>query len=244
MAKLTETLRSGEVDTIFSWGLDLRQNEIYLEGVDRGYEVDEGQDTGTDQEMLKTFKRNVGLCQSRNPGRPILIHTTNIGGLVGYGFGIHDYIKAASSEGTYITMLGAAHIESMGSVIFQAADWRVLMPHTDVMLHFGSGPPSGNSDQRSRSINKFHERTHRPRMLKIYSERMQEKGKMKDKSRNEIEEWLTEEIDKKHDLYFTSEEAVEMGLADEVFQGWKNYLDMRNRKPKIPNTDKKSRRRK
>ena len=50
------------------------------------------------------------------------------------GVAVYDSIIASTSP---VTIIAYGYASSMTSVILQAADKRVLMPHTEFMVHFG-----------------------------------------------------------------------------------------------------------
>ena len=52
---------------------------------------------------------------------------------------------------------------------------------------------------------------------------LKEKGKLSTKSIPNIKRWLKAEMDKKEDVFLTSQQTVDLGLADEVFNyDWKS----------------------
>ena len=234
-SRLERTFDSGEMDRIFTNGLDLRHNQIYLNGIDRGYDLESKMDEpGVDFIMASQLIKNINLCSSRNPGKPILIHMSTCGGEFVFGMQIYDAIKACESP---ITIVNYTHARSMSSMILQAADWRVMMPHSHFMFHQGEYGDYGTLKQVTSNL-EFYNREGTRIMLDIYTDAMKRKGLMKDKSRKEIADWLIEQMDKKEDVFLTAEEAVQYGFADEIFQGWKNYLDERTKNPIIPKTSK------
>lgn len=232
---LERTFDSGEMDRIFTNGLDLRHNQIYLNGIDRGYDLEAKMDEpGVDFIMAAQFTKNLNLCSSRNPGKPILIHMSTCGGEFVFGMQIYDAIKACESP---VTIVNYTHARSMSSIILQAADWRVMMPHSHFMFHNGEYGNYGTLKQVTSDL-EFYNREGTRTMLDIYTGSMQKKGEMMGKSREEIEQWLNAQMDKKEDVFLTAKEAIGYGFADEIFQGWKNYLDERTRNPIIPKTSR------
>ena len=231
--RLERTFDSGEMDRVFINGLDLRHNQIYLNGVDRGYEVAfETDEPGVDFVMATQFTKNLNLCSSRNPRKPILVHMSTCGGDWNFGMQIYDAIKACESP---ITIVNYTHARSMSSIILQAADWRIMMPNSHFMFHQGTYGNYGTLKQVTSDL-EFYSKVGTRTMLDIYTDSMKKKGEMKEKSRKEIADWLTEQMDKKEDVFLTSGEAVNYGFADEIFQGWKNYLDERTGNPIVPKT--------
>ena len=103
----------------------------------------------------------------------------------------------------------------MSSIIFQAADKRVMMPHSVFMFHDGTYGIEGTYKQVKSTL-EFDKRTESI-MLNIYANKMVEKGKMSKETASKIKKWLRYQMDKKEDVFLTAEETVELGLADEIF---------------------------
>lgn len=214
--KLDHKLKIPDIDLMFylhEHDIDLMSNHIYLMGVDRGYEVVTGIDEpGIEFVISKRFIKNINMCMRTKPSIPILVHMKTCGGLWEEGMAIYDVIKACPSR---VTILNYTHARSMSSIIFQAADKRVMMPNSYFMIHDGTYGIEGTVKQVQSSIDfdKKNELT----MLNIYAERMAEKGKFKGEPLPKIRKWLRYQMDKKEDVFFTAEEAVELGFADEIF---------------------------
>jgi ATP-dependent protease ClpP protease subunit len=216
MYKLDHKLKIKSEDLILhlhEYDLDLESNHIYLMGVDRGYDITNGIDEpGIEYVISKRFIKNINLCMRTNPDKPIVIHMKTCGGLWEEGMAIYDAIKACPSK---VTILNYTHARSMSSIIFQAADKRVMMPHSHFMFHDGSYSIEGTIKVVRSAIDfdKHNERV----MLDIYADKMNEKGEMAGKGMVKIKKWLREQMDKKEDVYLQSDKTVELGLADEIF---------------------------
>ena len=142
-----------------------------------------------------------------NPDKPILIHMKTCGGDWDEGMAIYDSIKACPIP---VTILSYTHARSMSSLIFLAANKRVMMPNSTFMFHDGSEGISGTVKQ-VKSYVKFGDYTSKI-MLDIYVEALKEQGKFKNWSRKRIREMLRHEMDEKEDVYLLSKEALEWGL--------------------------------
>lgn len=229
--RLKRTLGDFELDNIFNFGLDLRRNQLYLNGVDRGYEVEsDGVEPGVDFVMATQFTKGLNLCQMVNTGTPILVHMSTCGGDWNFGMQIYDAIKASQSP---VTIINYTHARSMSSLILQAADWRVMMPDSHFMFHDGSYY-GGGTMKESRSDFDFYDKTAGAIMLDIYAEQMKRKGEFKGQDAETIRAWLRGKMDKHENVYLTAEDAIRFGFADEIFQGWDHYLDLRSQTPKVP----------
>jgi ATP-dependent protease ClpP protease subunit len=83
------------------------------------------------------------------------------------------------------------------------------------MFHDGTIGYSGTVKQ----VNSSHEfaKASDQRMLNIYADAMKEQGKFKDWSRDRIIKMLRTQMDKKEDVFLTTEQTVEWGFADAIF---------------------------
>jgi ATP-dependent protease ClpP protease subunit len=134
------------------------------------------------------------------------------GGFWEEGMAIYDTIKSCP---WYVTILNYTHARSMSSIIFQAANKRVMMPNSSFMFHDGTFGIEGTQKQVYSAVqfNKIADKT----MLDIYSNMMNINGEFKGQGITKIKTWLRGQMDRKEDVYLTAPEAVKLGLADEVF---------------------------
>lgn len=224
MHKLDHTIKiksDDTINTLHEYDLDLASNHIYLMGVDRGYDITGLDEPGIEYVISKRFIKNINLCMRANPGKPIVIHLKTCGGLWEEGMAIYDAIKACPSQ---VTILNYTHARSMSSIIFQAADKRVMMPHSHFMFHDGTYGIEGTVKQVRTAVE--FDRKNDITMLNIYAEKMNEKGEFAGKGITKIKKWLREQMDKKEDVFLSAEKTVELGLADEIFDNdWSKLIE-------------------
>ena len=212
--KIDRTVRYLTDDPIFqvhSFNIDLKANHIYLVGAEEYISHEEMEEPGVEYAMATKFIKNLNILM-RKSGDPILIHMKTGGGDWGEGMAIYDMIKACPN---HVTILNYLHARSMSSIIFQAADRRVMMPNSTFMFHEGTMDFSGTQKQFRVEGNEA-DRTLEV-MLNIYIKSMLDKGKMCDQPRSKVKRWLKDQMDKREDVYLTAEQAVEYGFADEIF---------------------------
>ncbi len=180
---------------------------------------DPHEEPGVEHLMSDRFNKNMDIAQFINPGMPVLVDMKTRGGDWHEGIAIYDRIR---KHPTPVTILNLTHARSMSSLIFLAANKRVMMPNSCFMFHEGKYGDYGEL-KGVKSRLKFYEKVAEPRMLQIYIDTLKEQGKFKNQSRERIEEMLFNEMDKKTDVFLTAQEAVEWGFADEIFDGnWDN----------------------
>lgn len=212
--KTTKYETFDHVGCVHNHNLDIKANHIYLVGNDNlaGSDSVEGLDEpGVEFSMANTFIRNLNILMNLSR-KPILIHMKTCGGSWTEGMAIYDAIKTCPN---HITGLVYTHARSMSSLILQAADKRVMMPHSTYMFHGGSMSYSGTSKQfmtQAEELQKSQET-----MVRIYVDSMKKNGVFKNRSKKFIEEWVVSNMDKKEEVFLTAQETVKYGLADMVF---------------------------
>ena len=136
------TKRYREDEYILNWfeqNLDIDARTIYM-GSLASYE--DGGESGVDNLMAEYFVKGMHLLESKNSEKPITIIMNNPGGDWYHGMAIYDSISCSLCPCT-IKVYG--HAMSMGSVILQAADYRILMPRSRMMIHYGYDGRYGHS---------------------------------------------------------------------------------------------------
>jgi len=204
---------------LHEYGIHIRANQIYLFG-DEKYVNEEGLEPGVEYIMANKFIKNIQLLM-RSSDNPILIHMKTCGGMWEEGMAIYDAIKSCPNP---ITILNYTHARSMSSLIFQAANKRVMLPNSSFMFHDGTLGIEGTLKQVYSAVN-FGKHTDKT-MLSIYADMMNEQGTYKGVGLTKIKTWLRSQMDKKEDVYLTAEETVKLGLADEIFDSnWANLTN-------------------
>jgi ATP-dependent Clp protease, protease subunit len=182
------------VSMFHSTGLYLPTRTMMIEGEDINYED------------IYAAVKNLHILDNLTSQSEITIIMNSDGGDNTLGFMLYDAIKACKN---HVKIIVYGNASSMGSIILQAADERILMPNTHIMIHLGEvGIPA----QHPKSVEAWLE--HYKKMdrtnLKILFDRIKEK-----KPRFTLDK-LKEICD--HDTIYTAQEAVDMGLADKIME--------------------------
>jgi len=209
--------------TLQEYDLDYENNEIYLIGV-REYSsgtLGEDFEPGVEHIMAGKFIKNLQTLIKKPGNEPILIHMKTCGGYWTEGMAIYDAIKSCPNP---VTILSYTHARSMSSIILQAANKRVLMPHSIFMYHLGDMTYQGTTTQ---FLNEAEElKKTNDIMLGIYIDTLKKQGKLKKHSREKISKILMDNMRAKEDVFLDSKETVDFGFADEVFDGnWDGLLE-------------------
>ncbi len=201
------------IETIQDYDIDIANREIYLTGENTINPELPGIEPGVEYLMANKLIKNVRYLSSINK-KPILIHMKTCGGDFIEGMAIYDAILACPCR---ITILSYTHARSMSSIILQAANRRVLMPDSYVMIHYGTAGYYGLSQEVETNFE--WNKKNNDVMLDIYINKMRSKGTFKGETTNKIKNFLKKKIKDKIDVFFTPSEAIDLGLADEIFNG-------------------------
>jgi ATP-dependent Clp protease protease subunit len=193
-----------DIDRWFEYSYLPSQRLIHLGSHDAEMESGEGE-SGTDCQMSEFFIKALLHLNHISPSKPVVVHMNNLGGDWFHGMSIYDAIRASKA---HVYGICWGHAMSMGSLIIQACDSRIVAPHCTFMIHDGFEDLHGTC-RSVESWAKFSKKS-RERMYEIYLSRMK-------LAKPRI---TTEKIMKlcSHDTIFTAEEAVDQGLADWVLE--------------------------
>lgn len=192
-------IQKDNLDKFLDYGIDADNCVLYIGSQSDG----EGSEAGVDWQLAERVIKGLHyLDQKATNG--ITIKMNNIGGDWYHGMAIYDAIRACKNT---VSIIVYGHAMSMGSIILQAADKRIMMPNSTLMIHYGSDGYAGHS----KNFEKWAEQGKRinEKMLDIYL------TKIKKVHPRYTREKLKAMCD--YDTFLTAEETVELGLADEIF---------------------------
>jgi ATP-dependent protease ClpP protease subunit len=224
------TLTKDSVDKWFIHNLDTDNRVLYMGSVDKTSEYE----SGVDHLMAESFIKGLHVLESKNSDE-ITIIMNNPGGEWYHGMAIFDAIQNAKCHCT-IKVYGYAM--SMGSIILQAADKRILMPNSRFMIHYGG---TSFDDASLPLIEKWisEERRINYDMEEIYLKAMLDKeekeghgylaktlssilespktlSRKAELKKEELRLILKEMLN--FDTILTAEETVDLGFADEIYK--------------------------
>lgn len=153
------------------------------------------------QESACEFVKKIILLCNENSSAPIDVLINSPGGEISAGMLMYDCIQSSKAPVRMFCM-GTAY--SMGALLFACGNHgRYMFPHSELMLHeplLGSGVRGNASSIRSISESLLETRKKMNGIL----------AKHTGKSEEEIEKATG------YDHYFSPEESIEFGLADEI----------------------------
>lgn len=138
----------------------------------------------------------------RRPGEPITIVFNSPGGVVTDGFTLYDFIRELSKRGHHVTTKCMGAAASMGAILMQAGDTRVMTPNAFMMVHEISGQNEGTIAEMKDTlaiVSRFQDKA-----LNILTQRS-----------NMTKRTLSTKW-KKTDWYMDASEALKLGFIDEI----------------------------
>lgn len=168
------------------------------------------EDGETNVLMAERAIKNIHILDSKSDD-PIEILMTNPGGSFDDGMAIYDTIQLCRSPIT-VKVFGYAY--SMGAVILQAADERVLAPNAKVMIHWGEEGLASNHPKITKNWKKQYDIDSRW-MAEMFLDRIREKHP----------DYKAAQLDKllDFDTILSAEKALELGLADKIMEVAKGH---------------------
>jgi ATP-dependent protease ClpP protease subunit len=195
--------------SVHNYGIDVKNREIYL----HSYVSESEAEPGVDYRSAIFFEKNLRHLTSISKD-PILIHMHIPGGDWEDCMAIYDIIRLC---GCYTIILAYGKVQSASSVMLQAANSRILMPNTNMLIHYGSISFDGEHSKAAASSMQWNEKEC-DKMVDIFTERCmygrisQEKNWKKMMAKKHIVSQLANRCD----WILNAEEAVYYGFADGI----------------------------
>jgi len=227
--------KKDDVDQFMDNGIYLPTRTIYMGSV---HNLSDDEESGTDHSMAERFLKALHILDNQDAAskrgeKPINIIMNNVGGDEYHGMGIYDAIDNCRN---HVTIRVHGHAMSMGSIILQAADRRLMTPNSRIMIHYGT---FGIHDHSKTSYKWTDEGKKFDRMMEeVYLEKIGDKkityekylnligkqdkipkGNAKNKMVNIDSELLEKMLN--FDTFIDAETALELNLIDEIEKRWK-----------------------
>lgn len=196
------------LSNIHEVNLDIKNREIFL----HSYLSCEGEEPGVDYRCAINLQKNLRILEQIN-NNPILIHMHLPGGDWSDCLGIYDTIKSCQSK---TVILAYAKVESSSSIILQAADLRILMPNTHVLLHYGS--ISLDTEHKAATSNLRWSERESEKMLEIFTDKCVGSPISVEKKWKKmmVKKHIQSQLSNYSDWIMSANEAVYYGFADGI----------------------------
>lgn len=188
-----------EADRFHDYNLYIPSRTIYMGSETYG----DDDESGVDGAMVARAIKNLAILDSLAE-EPITVILNSPGGDYYHGMAIYDAVKACRNK-VGIKVFGSSM--SMGALILQAADKRILSKNSKVMIHYGY---SGLAENHTRTNEKWIEEIKKTN--DTYEEILLEK--IRDKHTDFPRKKLQKMLD--FDTILSAREAVDLGLADSI----------------------------
>jgi ATP-dependent protease ClpP protease subunit len=198
---------------IHNYNIDVENREIYLHSY-----LDGETEAGVDYRSAIVFEKNLRYLNLISL-EPIFVHMHLPGGDWQDCLGIYDAIKNSKAK---VAVLAYSKVESSSSVLFQAADLRILTPNTNFLIHYGSISVD-NEHKAALSMVQWSEKESE-KMIDIFTERCISSKICKEKNWKKMiaRKHIVTQLATKRDWILTADEAVNYGFADGIL-GSKKY---------------------
>lgn len=189
-------------------GIDVQNREIYLHS-----SLDGEEEAGVDYRSAIAFEKNLRyLCMISK--EPILIHMHLPGGDWEDCMAIYDAIQTCKVK---TTILAYGKVQSASSVILQAPSHRIIMPNTNVLIHYGSISLDSEHSKAASNHVQWNERECE-KMVNIFVDRCVNSPLAEEKNWKKVmvKKHIVSQLANRCDWILTAEEAVYYGFADAI----------------------------
>ena len=200
--------KESDIANIHSYNIDIENRELYIHAP-----LDNIEESNLDYRSAVIFEKNLRHLNLISL-EPILVHMHLPGGDWQDCLGMYDAIKASKAR---VIILAYARAESSSSVLLQAADLRILMPNTNVLIHYGSFTLDGEHSKAAASSIQWNEKEC-DKMVDIFTDRCMNSSIFREKNwkRMMAKKHIVSQLANKCDWILTAEEAVNYGFADGI----------------------------
>lgn len=197
---MSKKMNRDDIDKFHDYSLYIPGRTLYM-GSEHISDADFSE-SGVEATMAERQIKNLHILDIASD-EPITIIMNNPGGDVNHGLAIYDAIRACRS---HIIIKVFGHAMSMGSIILQAADERIMSENSSQMIHYGEFGVEKHAKTGYKIVDEF-------KRIDKWMERMYLE-KIKEKQPHFTLARLQRMLD--HDTFLSAKESVELGLADKV----------------------------
>jgi ATP-dependent Clp protease protease subunit len=194
-----------DTDRLHDYGIYTPSRLIYVGSAQSDSDLNEA---GTDYLMAEKLIKNLTILEHISQ-EPITIVMNNLGGSWYDGLAIYDRIK---NSPCHVTIKVYGQAMSMGALILQAADSRVVSANSKIMIHYGQN-----------SIGEVHTKVFETWAEESKKENLKMEQILLDKINQKDKDFTLKKLKKMldFDTILSAQESVDLGLAD-VIEGESN----------------------
>ena len=201
--------KENDISYLHDHNIDILNREIYL----HSHFIDGDEEAGVDYRSSVKFEKNLRYLNLLSL-EPILVHMHLPGGDWQDCLGMYDAIRASKAD---VIILAYAKAESSSSVLLQSADIRILMPNTDMLIHYGSISLDAEHSKAAASSMRWNEKEC-DKMIDVFTDRCINSNiyKTKNWKRMMAKKHIISQLANQGDWILTAQEAVDYGFADGI----------------------------
>jgi ATP-dependent protease ClpP protease subunit len=204
-----------ELQTLHSYNVDIKNREVYL----HSYMSDSDIEPGVDYRAAINFEKNLRYLNLLS-NDPILVHMHLPGGDWEDCMAIYDTIQKSKSK---IVILAYGKVQSASSVILQAPNLRIIMPNSNILIHYGSISLDSEHSKAAASSLRWNEKEC-DKMIDIFVDRCMQSELAREKNwkRMMAKKHIQSQLANQCDWILTAQEALYYGFVDAII-GEKRY---------------------
>lgn len=158
---------------------------------------------GVEAESVQACMAELGQWSRREPGSPITIIFNSPGGSVLDGLALFDYLRRLRSGGHHVTTVALGRAASMGAVLLQAGDRRIMGANAFLLIHEVHNTSAGKVSELEDGVE--------------FTRRLQKRLQAILAERSSLTEAQIARRWARKEWWVDADEAVGIGLADAVF---------------------------
>jgi ATP-dependent Clp endopeptidase proteolytic subunit ClpP len=159
---------------------------------------------GVNPQTISACMADLGVWSREAPGAPLTVIFNSPGGLVDDGLALFDYLLHLRSIGHHVTTIALGRAASMGGILLQAGDVRVMGPNAFLLIHEVSAGTTGKLSKMTEDI-EFWKRQE-GKLLTILAERAKMTVTQIKRRWHKTDWWLD------------ADQAIELGFADVILK--------------------------
>ena len=195
------------------WSLMYDLSELIARGIERARQLESsgiyflGEVTDQAAEHMGQALTAMAVQREGDPDKPITVYINSGGGSIGSGLAMMQMIyRLRTLYGVTINTVVTGYAYSMGAIIFQAGDRRLMGSFSTLMLHSPQWQLSGDDEKVFNDYAQL-ARHYKNLVSNIFAQRT---GK-------HDPDWWEKYIYSGRDRFLTAQECIELGMADEIY---------------------------
>ena len=103
-------------------------------------------------DTMKAAMTDLGRWSRRFPGKPLTLMLNSPGGAVVHGLALYDFVLKLRADGHHVTVIVLGQAASMGGILLQAGDKRIVGANSRVLIREVSAGTQGNIQSMSDAV--------------------------------------------------------------------------------------------